>query len=258
MEYVFALAIGITLGLMGSGGSILTVPVLVYIGGVLPATAINYSLFIVGITSLAGVVNYGLKKMVNFKAAITFALPSLVSVVLVRSWLLPLIPETILTTNAFTLSKSLALMLLFAVFMLVAARGMLKKSAQVTETNTSPSRTRLVITGFFTGMITGLLGAGGGFLIVPALVLVLKQDIKQAVGTSLLIISLNALTGFTADLPNTQPDWGFLIGFSGISIVGLLLGVYLSKFISGAKLKPLLGWFILAMGVFIIVKELIL
>ena len=258
MEYVFALAIGITLGLMGSGGSILTVPVLVYIGGVLPATAINYSLFIVGITSLAGVVNYGLKKMVNFKAAITFALPSLVSVVLVRSWLLPLIPETIITTSSFTLSKSLVLMLLFAVFMLVAARGMLRKSNAKVETDTSPSHIRLLVTGFFTGMITGLLGAGGGFLIVPALVLVLKQDIKQAVGTSLLIIALNALTGFAADLPNTQPDWGFLIGFSGISIAGLLVGVYLSKFISGAKLKPLLGWFILAMGVFIIVKELVL
>lgn len=258
MEYVFALAIGITLGLMGSGGSILTVPVLVYIGGFLPATAINYSLFIVGITSLAGVVNYGIKKMVNFKAAFTFAIPSLISVVLVRSWLLPLIPETIITTNSFTLSKSLLLMLLFAVFMLVAARGMLRKSTAKEEPDASPSHIRLLVTGFFTGMITGLLGAGGGFLIVPALVLVLKQDIKQAVGTSLLIIALNALTGFAADLPNTQPDWGFLLGFSGISIVGLLLGVYLSKFISGAKLKPLLGWFILAMGVFIIIKELVL
>jgi uncharacterized protein len=258
MEYFLALAIGITLGLMGSGGSILTVPVLVYVGGMVPATAINYSLFIVGITSLTGVINYGLKKMVNFKAAFTFAVPSLVSVVLVRSWLLPLIPETIFTSNAFTLSKNLALMLLFASVMLVAARGMLKKSTQVAQTNTSPSHIRLIITGFFTGIITGLLGAGGGFLIVPALVLVLKQDIKQAVGTSLLIIALNALTGFVADLPNTQPNWGFLLGFSGISIAGLLVGVYLSKHISGAKLKPLLGWFILVMGVFIIVKETLL
>lgn len=258
MEYVFALVIGITLGLMGSGGSILTVPVLVYVAGMLPATAINYSLFIVGSTSMAGVVNYGLKKMVNFKAAFTFALPSLVSVVLVRSWLLPLIPDVIFSANGFTLSKSLLLMLLFAAFMLTAARGMLKKQSAAVE-NTAPiSYTRLLITGFFTGMVTGLLGAGGGFLIVPALVLVLKQDIKQAVGTSLLIIALNSLTGFAADLPNTQPDWGFLLGFSGISILGLLVGVYLSKFISGAKLKPLLGWFIVAMGIFILVKEILL
>lgn len=257
MEYVFALVIGVTLGLMGSGGSILTVPVLVYIAGMSPSTAINNSLFIVGITSLAGVVNYGLKRMVNFKAAFTFAIPSLVSVVLVRGWLLPLIPDTIITLPSFTLSKSLLLMLLFAAFMLAAARGMLKKRKEP-NTGGAASPLKLVLTGFFTGVITGLLGAGGGFLIVPALVLVLKQDIKQAVGTSLLIIALNALTGFAADLPNTTPDWSFLLGFSGISILGLLVGVYISKFIEGKKLKPLLGWFILAMGVFIIVKELLL
>jgi hypothetical protein len=258
MEYIFAIVIGITLGLLGSGGSILTVPVLVYIGGMSPNTAISSSLFIVGVTSLAGVVNNGIKRMVNFKAAFTFALPSLVSVVLVRSWLLPLIPDTIISLSSFTLSKNLMLMLLFAVFMLAAARGMLKKNKAVIAANVAPSQMRMVLTGFFTGIVTGLLGAGGGFLIVPALVLVLRQDIKQAVGTSLLIIALNALTGFAADLPNTTPNWSFLIGFSGLSILGLLAGVYISKFISGAKLKPLLGWFILAMGVFIIVKELVL
>lgn len=258
MEYIFAIVIGITLGLLGSGGSILTVPVLVYIGGMSPNTAISSSLFIVGITSLAGVVNYGIKRMVNFKAAFTFALPSLVSVVLVRSWLLPLIPDTIISLSSFTLSKNLMLMLLFAVFMLAAARGMLKKNKAVIAANVAPSQMRMVLTGFFTGIVTGLLGAGGGFLIVPALVLVLRQDIKQAVGTSLLIIALNALTGFAADLHNTTPNWSFLIGFSGLSILGLLAGVYISKYIKGTQLKPLLGWFILAMGVFIIVKELVL
>lgn len=258
MEYIFAIVIGITLGLLGSGGSILTVPVLVYIGGMSPNTAISSSLFIVGITSLAGVVNYGIKRMVNFKAAFTFALPSLVSVVLVRSWLLPLIPDTIISLPSFTLGKNLMLMLLFAVFMLAAARGMLKKNKTAIASNVQPSQMRMVLTGFFTGIITGLLGAGGGFLIVPALVLVLKQDIKQAVGTSLLIIALNALTGFAADLPNTSPNWDFLLAFSGLSILGLLAGVYISKYIKGTQLKPLLGWFILAMGVFIIVKELVL
>lgn len=257
MEYILALIIGITLGLLGSGGSILTVPVLVYIAGISPDTAISNSLFIVGITSLAGVVNYGAKRMVNFKAAFTFAIPSLVSVVLVRSWLLPLIPDAIISYPFFTLSKNLMLMLLFAVVMLAAARGMLKKNKETSTSNIPPSQMRMIFTGFFTGIVTGLLGAGGGFLIVPALVLVLKQDIKQAVGTSLLIIALNALTGFAADLPNTNPNWGFLLGFSGISIIGLLVGVYISKFIKGTQLKPLLGWFILAMGVFIIVKEIL-
>ncbi len=242
---------------MGSGGSILTVPVLVYIAGMSPNVAISNSLFIVGITSLAGVVNYGAKRMVDFKAAFTFAVPSLVSVVLVRSVLLPLIPENLFSLNSFVVSKDLVLMVLFAVVMLVAARGMLKKNKTILEDKTA-TPTRLIITGFFTGIITGLLGAGGGFLIVPALVLVLKQDIKQAVGTSLLIIALNALTGFVADLPNTSANWNFLLGFSGISIIGLLAGAYISRFIKGATLKPILGWFILVMGVFIIIKELFL
>jgi uncharacterized membrane protein YfcA len=112
--------------------------------------------------------------------------------------------------------------------------------------------------GLVVGTLTGVVGAGGGFLIIPALVLLVRLPMKMAVGTSLLIIAAKSLIGFIGDLGNQTIDWKFLLIFTGLSIMGIFVGTYLTKFIPGEKLKKSFGWFVLIMAVYILVKEIIL
>lgn len=258
MEFVLALLIGITLGLMGSGGSILTVPILVYVAHIEPSEAIHLSLFVVGITALAGFLRYSGQGKIDYKTAALFTFPSLISVFAVRKFLLPALPKVLFTTAGFELTTNSASMLLFGILMMVAARAMIKggvKRDPSKKTAAGNNYLRLIFTGLGTGFITGLLGAGGGFMIVPALVVLLNVDMKAAIGTSLLIIAANALTGFFSSGNLHQIPWQFLLTFTGISIVGMLLGVAASQKISSEKLKPAFGWFVLLMGAFVLIKE---
>lgn len=257
LGYTGAVLIGLVLGLLGGGGSILTIPVLVYLLNVTPVSATTYSLFIVGITSLAGAAGYIRSKMVNIRAAVLFAIPSIIAVFVTRSFIMPWIPEEIFTAGGFVLSKNLFVMLLFALLMLMASFSMIRKRKNEKESRITKENIVLIaIAGFSVGSFTGIVGAGGGFLIVPALVLLLGLSMKNAVGTSLLIISINSLIGFTGDIWSNQAiHWLFLIKFSLFTVVGITMGSYLSKFISGSRLKPAFGWFVLIMGIYIIVKE---
>lgn len=257
--YIASLFIGISLGLIGGGGSILTVPVLVYLFGINPLLATSYSLFIVGSTSLVGAINNYRKGLVNIKTALYFGAASILTVFITRKFIVPAIPENLGTYAGFTLTSGLLTMILFAVLMLLASSSMIRE-----DHSTEPERDPAMDTPFFKllgygvliGLITGLLGAGGGFLLIPALVLLVKIPMKKAIGTSLLIIALNSLIGFTGDLGHFSINWKFLITITFIAVGGIVIGGLLSKKIPSGKLKKGFGWFVLIMGVYIIIKEI--
>ncbi|MEJ0103387.1 MAG: sulfite exporter TauE/SafE family protein [Bacteroidota bacterium] len=259
--YITALLIGLSLGMIGGGGSILTVPVLVYLMNVNPLLAATYSLFIVGITSLAGGVRAYTRGCVDFKAITEFGFPSVFSVFIARHYLLPIIPVHLFYVGNIEITRDRLLMLAFSILMFITAVLILldKTNEQKEETGrTIRGKTfQLVIAGLIIGMVTGLLGAGGGFLIIPILVLFLKQPMKTAVGTSLIIIAINSLFGFLFSLKQFSFDWKILILFTAISVTGIFIGGYYSDKVPAAILKKIFGWFILAMGVYIALKETI-
>ncbi|MCJ7935405.1 MAG: sulfite exporter TauE/SafE family protein [Chryseobacterium sp.] len=259
--YAAAVLIGISLGLIGGGGSILTVPVLVYLFGIDAFLATEYSLFVVGISSLAGSFSYFKKGLVNFKTALVFGLPSVVSIFLTRIYLLPLIPEQVARIKDFTVNRNIFLLLIFAGLMILSSYKMIinNASAESLEDTTDKNNALLAAgQGSIVGVLTGLVGAGGGFMIIPALVSLLKIPMKMAIGTSLVIISLNSLIGFFSSVSTMNIEWSLLISITAIAVVGIMIGSQLSRKIDGKKLKPAFGWFILIMGIYIITKEIFL
>ena len=263
LGFFLAALVGISLGLIGGGGSILTVPILVYIMGVNPILATSYSLFIVGSTSLVGAYNNWRNGRVKIRTALLFGISSITTVFLTRKFLIPIIPELILKTENFELTKDMLTMVLFAILMLVAAIAMIKngnKEEDKLPTDvlkvTKLSLPKLLIYGVGIGLATGLLGAGGGFLLIPTLVLLVGLNMKEAVGTSLLIIALNSLIGFLGDLGHYTIDWIFLGTLTIIAIAGIFVGGFLSKKIEAGKLKKGFGFFVLIMGIYILVKEI--
>ena len=260
--YIASLFIGISLGLIGGGGSILTVPVLVYLFGVSPVLSTSYSLFVVGSASLVGAVNNYRKGLVRIKTALLFGLTSITTVFFTRKFLIVAIPKTFGRIGNVEFTGAFVTMILFAVLMVIAAMAMIK-SKPVTVTEASPeneriNRLKLSAYGIAIGLATGLLGAGGGFLLIPTLVLLAKLPMKEAVGTSLFIIALNSLIGFTGDLGHFSIDWLLLLTITCIAIAGIFIGGFISKKIPGDKLKKGFGWFVLVMGIYIILKELVL
>lgn len=261
IAFILAALVGISLGLIGSGGSILTVPILVYILGVDPVLATAYSLFIVGSTALVGGIQNAINKLVDFKTLLIFGAPSIVAVYATRMYLMPMIPDPITSIGAFTLSKPMALMLLFAIIMILASLSMIRSPKQNSvEQNESLPLTynypMILLEGTVVGILTGLVGAGGGFLIIPALVLLAKMPMKRAVGTSLFIIAAKSLIGFVGDLQGNETiDWMLLGGFTFFAVLGIFIGIYLSKRVPAAGLKKGFGWFVLVMGIYIIIKE---
>lgn len=258
LGYFGALAIGLVLGLIGGGGSILTVPVLVYLMAVNPVTATAYSLFVVGVSSLVGAVNRIKKGLVDFKTAIVFAVPSFIAVYLTRRYMLPAIPEEIGTVSGFLITKDVAIMVFFALIMMLASVSMIHNffKQEAREVKVTFNYPLIIVEGFVVGVLTGIVGAGGGFLIIPALVLLARLPMKKAVATSLLIIAVKSLIGFIGDIENLPIDWPFLLLFTGISVLGIFIGGYVSRFIDDRKLKKSFGWFVLLMGAYIIIKEL--
>lgn len=259
LAYAASLLIGLSLGLLGGGGSILTLPVLVYLFGVSTVDATAYSLFIVGATALASIVPKARAGEVDFKTALWFGLPSIVAVYFTRAVIMPALPDPMFSTATFTLSKGTALMLLFAVLMVAAARGMIRgrKAADANPKVLSPTaKVALVLAeGAGVGILTGLVGAGGGFLIIPALVLVTGLEMKVAVGTSLTIIAFKSLIGFTGDLEHMNADWTLLLSVTAVAIAGMVVGTLLAKRVASGPLQKAFGWFVLAMGIFILSKE---
>lgn len=256
--YLSALLIGLSLGLTGSGGSILMLPILVYLFRIEMIQATAYSLFIVGITSLVGVKKYIDNRSIELKSSLIFGIPSLLMVAFTRRYIVPQIPEYIILSDTLSISRHFILMTFFALLMIIASLRFIKQSS----TQDSPKqgknyRLGLAISGIIVGFLTGILGIGGGFLIVPVLVSFLHLDMKKAVGTSLLLIVLNSLIGFLSESHFQAMDWKLLVIITLISIVGMFIGSGIVRKIRTEQLKKIFGWFILCMGIIILFKETI-
>ncbi len=255
--YVAAVVVGLVIGLAGGGGSILTVPIFVYIFNIPVVLATTYSLFVVGTTSLVGSVNHLLNKRVDLRIAAVFAGPSFVSVYLSRRYLVPALPDPLLRLGTWVLPKNEAILCFFAVVMVLAARAMIrdKRPSQGLAANGQPKLGTLALDGLAVGMLTGVIGAGGGFLIVPMLVLLAGLPVHRAVATSVLIIAINSAIGFLGDLPGTTLNWSFLLPFTSLSIGGIFLGMYLSRYVPPHALRKGFGWFVLVVAVYMLARQ---
>lgn len=264
IAYCLFLFIGLILGLIGGGGSILSVPVLVYLMHYPAEEATGYSLFIVGLTSLIGAFAFIKRGDVNFESLVQFAVPSLITVFLVRKFLIPALPDEFFSIGNFSVTKQLFIMLLFAVLILSSSYSMIKKQknnyrndAMWEEFSKSPVRIYFVILlAVIVGFLTGFVGAGGGFIIVPVLLFFIRVPVKKSIGTSLCIIAVNSLIGFTGNFGHLAINWNVLLIASAICVAGILIGNIISVKISANKLKPAFGWFTLIVGIFVIIKEL--
>lgn len=256
---ILAIAVGITLGMVGSGGTILTVPVLVYVMGVEPVLATTYSLFAIGITSAIGSVRGHFASEIDIKKVLTFGVPSLLMVLITRTLILPLVPD-IIVIGPLELPQAVLLMILFAIVMLGSAFSMIAANERAVDALESVKEVHLkyvVAQGIFVGLVTGVVGAGGGFLIIPALVNFYRMPIRRAVSTSLLIITINSIVGVLGDIEKLQEfDWKLIVGYTVFTIVGLFLGFSFSSKVAPSKLKKMFGYMILVVGIYVLFREM--
>lgn len=249
LGFALAALIGLSLGLLGGGGSILTVPIFVYLLGFEAKEAIAMSLAVVGVTSLFGVMGHWKSGNVNLRIALIFGSVAMMG--------------TYLGARLAVFFSGAAQLTLFAVVMLMAAYFMFRgRSSEVAKAELAPSATLssmplllIVVEGIAVGILTGLVGVGGGFLVVPALVLLGKVPMKQAVGTSLLVIALKSAAGFYGYLGQVQLDWGFVGIFTLISVGGILVGSHLVRFVSQSQLQRVFAGFLLVMGSYILYQN---
>lgn len=252
--YLAAFLVGVSMGLIGGGGSILTVPILVYLFHISPTHAISYSLFIVGFTSLIGAIRNYSRNLVNLRAVGLFGISSISTVFVARKFIIPYLPEVFFRIGDFEVTHAFFVMVVFALLMITAGIFMIKSKQGAGKPHYKKPM-MLMLFGLGIGLVTGFLGAGGGFLLVPALVIFMDLPIKEAIGTSLTIIALNSLIGFLGDVGLHPIKWGFLLLFTAIAIGGMYIGLYYNRKIDSIKLKKGFGWFIICMAIFIIFKE---
>lgn len=256
--YLISILVGVVLGLLGGGGSILSIPVLVYLFNIEPVVASAYSLFIVGMTSLVGSIPKYRQHLINIRTGLLFGIPSIIAIFSTRKWIVPALPEVIWQTESFVLTKRILLLGIFAVIMVLAAVPMIRGKREMTSRNGQFRIVFVILEGVLIGFFTGLVGAGGGFLIIPALVFLTGLKFKTAVGTSLFIISINSLVGFLGDVFNYSMDWPLLLTITSLAVIGIFIGNYLTRYFTGIKLRKTFGWLTLVMGCYILVKELFL
>ena len=255
--YLASVCIGLILGLLGGGGSILSIPILVYLFHIDAVLASAYSLFIVGITSFVGAIPKYKEHLVNVRTGILFGIPSIIAIFVTRKWIVPAIPDVIFTTESFVFTKRILVLGVFAVLMILASFSMIKGRKEIVSDARGFKILLVILEGALIGFLTGLVGAGGGFLIIPALVFLTGLPFKTAVGTSLFIIAINSLMGFLGDVLNYPMDWKFLLSITSLAILGIVIGNNLQKKISAIQLRKAFGWLILFMGSWILIKELL-
>lgn len=245
--YLLAALVGISLGMMGGGGSILTVPIFVYVLGFDPKLAIAMSLPVIGITSLVGAFGHWKAGNVHLRTALSFGVVAMLG--------------AFGGARVAQLLNGQVQLSLLAVVMLAAASTMYRSARNAPtqeqhESAVQPMRLGLLVpVALAVGGLTGLVGIGGGFLVVPALVILARIPMKQAIGTSLLVSAMNAASGFAGYLGHVDVPWRFMAGFTGVAILGILAGTYLVRFVSPRALKQSFAVFLIAMGLFILYRN---
>ncbi|MEL0184329.1 MAG: sulfite exporter TauE/SafE family protein [Bacteroidota bacterium] len=255
--YLLAVLIGIFLGIFGGGGSLLAVPVFAYIFSLDEKVATAYSLFTVGISSIVGTI----KQLGNieWKVTLIFGIPSIIAVWLTRFFIIPNLPEIIFDNETFIITRRMLIFGIFTFLLLISSFSMIyETNKNVKPINIKNFYVLIIIEGFIVGGLTGFVGAGGGFLIIPALVILIGLDIKKAIATSLIIIALKSTFGFfLGDVMVMNIDWDFLIYFTLLTTLGVIIGTYFGKSIDKLKLKKWFGIFIMVIAISILFKEFI-
>ena len=249
------------MGVLGGGGSILAVPILAYIFHLDEKIATAYSLCIVGSTGLVGGIKQTINKMVDWKAVLIFGAPAVVGITLTRAFIIPALPEILFKIGDFEFTRRMGMFGLFAALMILAAFSMLsdKQNKKIRTRSKGSFHPLMLSEGFFIGALTGLVGAGGGFLIVPALMVIAQLDMKKASATSLVIIAINSLTGFfLGDATKIVIDWNFLSVFVGVAMIGIIIGTYINHYLPVKLLKKIFAYFIIVMAIFIFIEEFII
>jgi len=255
--YLLAVLIGIFLGIFGGGGSLLAVPVFAYIFSLDEKLATAYSLFTVGISSIVGAI----KQLGNieWKVTLIFGIPSIIAVWLTRFFIIPNLPEIIFDNETFIITRRMLIFGIFTFLLFISSFSMIyETNKNVKPINIKNFYVLIIIEGFIVGGLTGFVGAGGGFLIIPALVILIGLDIKKAIATSLIIIALKSTFGFfLGDVMVMNIDWNFLIYFTLLTTLGVIIGAYFGKSIDKLKLKKWFGIFIMVIAISILFKEFI-
>ncbi len=258
LGYAGAVAVGLVLGLMGSGGSIMAVPILSYLFHINPVTTTAYSLFVVGTSASVGSLRFLKQGLIDLRTAGWFALPAVIGVFAVRRFLIPMLPSEFSLNDFLAIDRDRAIMVLFGIVLCLAALTMIRNRGyhdRMPRLAGNPAV--LVAMGAGVGLLTGIVGVGGGFLIVPVLVGISGMPMARGVATSLFIIAVNALIGFTGNLGYLEIDWYFLLCFTGLSLAGILMGTFMARRIRGFRLKRGFGWMCLATAGFILCRELV-
>lgn len=262
LGYAAMILLGTVLGLIGAGGSILTVPVLVYCLSIPATRATGYSLLIVGVSALAGAIQYLRRRQSSPRMALVFGLPAILGVYLSRRVIFPAVPDPVFHVGGTAMSKDVVVMSVFAAFMVVVAISMIRNgrervgAAAAVKSNRNPI---ISFIGLVVGIFTGFVGAGGGFMILPVLVLLGGLPMKVAIGTSLLIIASKSLIGFIGEAQVAESiDYGFIAAIIALPLIGIVIGTYLNNRVPAGALRTAFGWFVLVMGAAIVVKELII
>ncbi len=248
LGYTLAALMGLLLGLMGGGGSLLTVPIFVYVLGFEPKLAIAMSLPVVGGTSLVGAIGHWRAGNVQLKTAAVFGVVAMVGAYFGARLAAFISGATQLTLLA-------AVMLAAAISMFRSARQQTARGNAERDAIRDMPSGLLIPVALCVGVITGVVGIGGGFLVVPALVLLARVSMRQAVGTSLLVIAMNSASGFAGYLGRVEVPWVFMLGFTAVAVAGIIAGLYLVRFISQRALKQAFAVFLVVMGAFILAKN---
>lgn len=253
--YVSALLVGLVLGLLGSGASILALPIMVYLFRIPIELATAYSLFIIGTAALIGTFQNVRNRLVQPRTALLFSIPAVIAIALARKVIIPILPDQF-TIGKLVMKQDMYLMILFALLMVLAAVPMIRGRREHAAVR-RPRPGILVLFGLVVGFLSGMVGAGGGFLIIPALSIFMKIPIKSAIATSIMIIAINSLAGFSVEVLNPKINWTFLLLFTGLSVAGVFVGMAFNKQVKAEKLKSGFGYFVLLMGIFIFLHELL-
>lgn len=260
MEFVGYLAlicIGVVLSILGGGGSMLSVPILVYLFSLDIVTASSYSLFIVGTTSLLGVWLKQKEQRIDLRSGVIFSASSVIAIFSTRRWLMYQIPEKIMLDDQVLVTKRALILGMFAFLAITASLVILMKKNWPTRDHGEQRLAFLLPVGFATGLVAGFVGVGGGFLILPALLIFARLPFKIAIGTALLVIGFNSLLGFLGDVMTHPIDWSFLLVITGMAAVGMLLGNFYEKKMPAHFLRLSFGWLLLVCAMTILVKELL-
>jgi len=256
--YIALIGIGMVLALTGGGGSLLSVPILVYLFSLDVVTATSYSLFIVGTTSLFGAWLKQKDQRIDIRSGIIFTACSVVAIFSTRKWIVPSIPDEVFVYGNVALTKRVLILGVFALLAIVSSMAILLKRNYKTEKLEPPRLKMLVPVSFGTGILVGFVGAGGGFLILPSLSFFARLPFKIALGTTLLVIGMNSLIGFVGDVLNYEINWSFLLVITALAITGMVIGNNYTNRIPIQRVRDSFGWLVLTIALAILVTEFVL